>query len=149
MHVSDFRSRPEAHLTVLLLTGGHTSFRHKLHQQNTSGVFSGLHHEDAPGKITALQGVLSEESQRLYLGNIGIQKNKGNVLFLQPAAKCLSHIEILWDNDHPVRLFIPNALGGSGKRTTFKLVIILRNQRKVEIAPVKDTLLQPFSTLVQ
>ena len=53
-------------------------------------------------------------------------------------------IEILWDNDHPVRLFIPNALGGSGKRTTFKLVIILRNQRKVEIAPVKDTLLQTF-----
>ena len=135
---------PEAHLTVLLLTGGHTSFRHELHQQNTPGMFSGLHHEDAPGKITALQGVLSEESQRLYLGNIGIQKNKRNVLFLQPAAKCLGHIEILWDNDHPVRLFIPNALGGSGKRTTFKLVIILRNQRKVEIAPIKNTLLQTF-----
>ena len=73
---------PETHLAVFLLTGGHTPFRHELHQQNAPGVSAGLHHEDAPGKITTLQGILSEESQRLYLGNIGIQKDKWNVLFL-------------------------------------------------------------------
>ena len=126
---------PEASLTVRLLLGADVSVLELLHHHDFLLLRRDEHHH-AGGEVATLEGVLTEERQRLQVGQVGVEQNEGHAALGQLIGKVTCHLQLCRHNNDAINLLCQTIGSGLDERRGVETLVVEYAQRDVEVATV-------------